>query len=381
MGNKMSQKPIILFTGTFTVNDIQALRDNSQKTVDIYQDQLNELFRVKHPDKQGDNDSLKAFLQQQPKGDLAGTWVFYPWSNSLLHIVSKDDLFELRTNRNKNLITTEEQNKLASMTIGVAGMSVGAGIAISAVYSGMSETIKIADFDSIDTSNLNRLRESLLAVGQKKVEVAAQHIYEIDPFVTVEEYSDGLSKENLAAFFESPKLDIVVDEIDDFKMKIQLRLAAKTRRIPLLMFTSLGDNILIDIERYDLDQDLEPFHGLLGDMLDDVLAKDEFTTQDIRQLSVKLVGAEYIPTRALESVAEMGRNLVGRPQLYSTIAVDGGVAAYIIRQIILGAPVQSGRFFIKFSELFSLNSNELIDSDERRVVFARLFDKNDDKKS
>lgn len=369
----MSQKPTILLPGTFAAEQVEAMRNDSQTIVDIYNDQLLELFKIMHPDKQGDQASLEHFVQGQPNGDLAGCWVFYPWSKSLLHTVYKNDLFELRTNRNKNLITREEQNKLANSVIGVAGMSVGAGIAISAVYSGMTETIKIADFDTIDTSNLNRLRESLLSVGQKKVVAAARHLYEIDPFITVDEYVDGLTENNLAAFFDTPKLNIVVDEIDDFKMKIKLRLASKARQVPLLMFTSLGDNILVDIERYDLDPNLEPFHGLLGGLLEEVLGKNEITQQDIRELSVKLVGAEYIPTRALSSVAEMGKTLAGRPQLYSTIAVDGGIAAYIMRQIILGASVKSGRYFIKFSELVNLNSGELSDSAERSAILAGLI--------
>jgi hypothetical protein len=40
-------------------------------------------------------------------------------------------------------------------------MSVGSGIALSCVYSGFSGTIKLADFDTLETANLNRLRESL----------------------------------------------------------------------------------------------------------------------------------------------------------------------------------------------------------------------------
>src|SRR3990167_10414315 len=40
-----------------------------------------------------------------------GRWVFFPWSNQLLHILDSEDFQELRTARNRNLITKEEQRK------------------------------------------------------------------------------------------------------------------------------------------------------------------------------------------------------------------------------------------------------------------------------
>jgi hypothetical protein len=69
----------------------------------------------------------------------------------------------------------------------------------------------------------------------------------------------------------------------------------------------------------------------------------------------------------------MGTELVGRPQLYSTIAVDGGLAAYTIRQIILGAQLASGRYFVKLSDVYNLNSDELADTEQRKAFLDLLF--------
>lgn len=369
----MIQKPIALIQGSYSQDDVDALKAKSIEIIDIYEQQMNELFRIAHPSKAKDSEEYEKFASQRPAGSLAGAWVYYPWNSKLLHCLEPKGLYALRTNRNKNLITDSEQLKMSEAVVGVAGMSVGAGIASAIIYSGMSNTIKIADFDELDTSNLNRLRESLLSVGKKKVDLAAQHLYELDPFLDVRQFDEGLNDANLDSFFQQPKLSVVIDEIDDFKMKIKLRLHAKKHRIPLLMFTSLGDNILVDVERYDTTENLQPLHGLIGNVADEIMKLDEITPEDIRQLSVKVVGPEYVPTKALSSVMEMGRTLVGRPQLYGTIAVDGGLAAYVVRLLTLGNTTLSGRYFIKFAELFNQSNTDTTDSPQRLEIINKLF--------
>lgn len=353
----MSQKPQIISNKTGSDTAVKSFIDSNVgvKIVDLFKQQVNELKEIQYSSNPGE------------------VWVYYPWLNTLLHCVGEQALFELRTNRNKLLITVDEQDKLRGAVIGVAGMSVGSGIAMGAVYSGISDIIKIADNDVLDTSNLNRLRESLLSVGQPKVELAARKIYELNPFAQVTTFDQGITHDNIDDFFNQPKLSAVVDEIDDFKMKIQLRFKAREYGVPLLMFTSLGDNILVDIERYDITPQSNIFNGLLGEVPDEVLASPEISTEDIKKYSVKLVGEQYIPTRALESLTLLGTKLTGRPQLYSTIAIDGGLAAFTIRQIILGASVKSGRYFVSFSDFYGLEKEDLADTSKRQTILDKLF--------
>ena len=355
MGNKkvISAKPVLLLPGKYSDKDVEQLRTSSKiwREVDIYTSQLEELLEIRYPDKASREKNRESLLGKF--GDNKSAWVYYPWSGVLLHCVGSDELYEIRTNRNKNIVTGDEQAKIHDSVIGVAGMSVGSGIAIGAVYAGIGSSVKIADFDSLETANLNRIREKLASVGQQKADLAAQSIYEIDPFMDVRVFDKGIDEDNIDKFFTAPNLDIVVDEIDDFKMKVRLRVKAKQYKIPLLMFTSLGDNILIDVERYDESPDLEIFNGAIGDVADEILGNQSITADDIRRYAVQTVGKQYIPKRALDSLPEIGRSLVGRPQLFSTVTVDSGLATYLIREILLGSKLESGRYYIKFSELVS----------------------------
>jgi len=137
--------------------------------------------------------------------------------------------------------------------------------------------------------------------------------------------------------------------IDDFEMKIRLRQEARKARIPVVMLTSVGDNIIIDIERYDLDGKLPLFNGLAGNAPEEILRKP-ITEADKQKYAIQIVGLENVPPRALESVKQVRKTLVGRPQLASSVTIAGGVAAYIARKIILSEPAPSGRSIIKLTE-------------------------------
>jgi len=205
--------------------------------------------------------------------------------------------------------------------------------------------------------------------------LATRSIYDIDPYANVHIFDRGLDKQNLEKFFAGPNLDIVVDEIDDFTMKLRLRLAAKAKKIPLIMFTSLGDNILVDVERYDTDKDLRPFNGAIGNVGDELLNKSEISEADAKRYAVQLVGAEFVPTRALQSLTEIGASLVGRPQLYSTIQVDSGLAVYVIKRLILKGDIASGRYAIHFADFFSIEADDYKQSSKRQAVLEKLIPK------
>ena len=375
MGKESMNKPVILKAGSFSEVDLNNLKNsvNIFKTVDIYESQLKEIYRTQQPGDSSDSVGFEKFRGEHAGGDLAGNWIYFPWSGVLLHTVGSEELFQLRTNRNQLLVTQEEQEKLRKAVVGITGMSVGAGMAIALAHSGVSDTIKISDYDELDTSNLNRLRESLSSVGQPKATVAAEHIYDINPFADVQVFDKGVHNDNIDKFFDEPALDVIIDEIDDFRMKVRLRAEAKKRHIPVLMFSSLGDNILIDVERFDTEPELEIFHGVLGALPDEIANNQSITAEDEKRYAVLLVGQEFVPTRALATLKEMGKTLVGRPQLYSTIAVDSGLATYLVRKIILGEKLTSGRYFVKFAELFNLPSTDLARGPEREQVLKALF--------
>ena len=95
---------------------------------------------------------------------------------------------------------------------------------------------------------MNRIRCGLHELDLPKWVVAARTIAEFDPFVEVEPFDEGLSAETMDAFLEG--CDVVIDACDSLGMKAQLRMACKSRQLPVVMDTN--DRGMIDVERYDV---------------------------------------------------------------------------------------------------------------------------------
>ena len=63
----------------------------------------------------------------------------------------------VRLDRNRNKITTDEQQRLGELRIGVVGLSVGHAIAYTLAAEGVCGDLRLADFDDLELSNLNRV--------------------------------------------------------------------------------------------------------------------------------------------------------------------------------------------------------------------------------
>ena len=212
--------------------------------------------------------SLSEFLRQlrpvQEPDVVAepAPWAYFPWRRSVVGILGPRGYRALRLDRNRNLITTDEQHVLGSLKIGVAGLSVGHAIAHTLAAEGLCGMIRLADFDHLELSNLNRVPATLFDIGVNKAVVAGRRLAELDPHLDVEVMPAGLTPEGLDEFLDG--LDVVVEECDSLAMKIMVRQAARALGIPVLMATS--DRGLIDVERFDLEPQRPIMHGLLGEV-------------------------------------------------------------------------------------------------------------------
>ncbi|MCR4327906.1 MAG: alpha/beta fold hydrolase [Patescibacteria group bacterium] len=379
------QKPIILREGHNSLIDLATLRTAHHiwKERDIYVLQLGELFEVIHPHilYAPEFAILKEkFIEERCRRQeevLRGNWVYYPWSGVLLHTVSEEEHFTLITNRNRDIITKEEQAQLRNFRVGIVGLSVGSNIASALAYGGIASTMRLAEFDSLETTNLNRIRARIDQVGVSKAAVVAQQLYEANPYMQIECFTEGLTKESISRFMRGdPKPQLIFEIMDSFEMKIHLRILAKKERIPVIMVTNLGDRLLMDIERYDLNPDTEFFNGRAGSIPADLLKNPDITIHDKHRYAVLLAGGEKnVPERVLASVRTIGTRLVGRPQLGSTVTVSGGIGAYFTRKIALHEELSGGSWLVDFDEVFNVESKFSIskpspmDSEKRLVAF------------
>jgi len=167
----------------------------------------------------------------------------------------------------------------------------------------------LADPDTLELTNLNRIRGSIADLTAPKVRMTAQQVYELDPFAKLDLFPKGITEENIERFFDGPpRLDIVVDEVDNLGMKIRLREEAKKRRVPVVMATDNGDSGILDIERHDLYDDILLFHGRAGNNIAKrVLGKRLPLPIVGKIIGEELVGFDIVEERMQNSLLEIGK--------------------------------------------------------------------------
>lgn len=354
------EHPIILRAGEYDAASLAAFRESHEirEEIDLFASQLGELYLTEHAPikfQQDREEQVQTYLKQTlgETPELQGNWVYYPWSGRFVHMIGEEAYFMLRTNRNRELVSTEEQTRLSTANIAIAGLSIGGSMATTLAQSGIGTSFILAEYDELDSTNLNRLRARVDQVGAPKMCVTGQTLYELDPYIQINAFECGLDEDTLPQFLSGDQTpSIVIDAIDDFPMKVRIRMQARALGIPVFMATNVHDRMLFDIERYDLDAELPLFNGLvLEDILTDIL-DGKMTQQDMQRYAVEIVGKEHVSERAFASVMEVGKTLGGRPQLMSTITATSGIATYLLREVLLGNHTNSGRYVTAIPELF-----------------------------
>lgn len=276
-----------------------------------------------------------------------------PYAHPLPQIKETTD--RLTTSRNRNLITVEQQKILQDTTVAFFGLSVGSHAALTWAMESRSEYIKISDPDTISPTNLNRLRFGWDTIGKSKVEVVKQELLRINPFTRVIS-SKKIDKISVDTFFYGVKpADLIVDAIDDLGGKVYLRELARKNKLPLIMATDVGDNVIIDIERYDLDPNLQFFLGRLGNLEKKNL--DDISRVEKLKLVFSLVGFEENSVEMLQSILDIGTKILTWPQLGATATIAGGAITTLIKNIALKKNIKSGRYFISLDNIFGLDQS------------------------
>lgn len=344
--------------------------------IDFLDDQLKELIKTQNPTKKYTSDQLEIEIKKRV-GNISseeyGVWVYYPWSNRLVHILDEEEFVEVRTSRNQYKITKEERDFLATKKIGVIGLSVGQSVSVTLAMERGCGELRLADFDILELTNLNRIRTGIHNLGLAKVYSVAREIAEIDPFLKVVCFPDGITETNIDDFFiNGGKLDLLIEESDGFDIKILSRYKARELKIPVLMEAS--DKCMIDVERFDLEPERNILHGLV-DHLDISTLKTLKTNEQKIPYMLDVLGIDTASLRLKASMLEIEQTITTWPQLASAVTMGGGITADVSRRLLLNQYTESGRYFVDIEELIcNKNKSEKRVAEENKVQIPTLKD-------
>lgn len=127
----------------------------------------------------------------------------------------------------------ETQVKLKKSTIFIAGAGgLGSPVSIYLAVAGIGN-IRICDFDSPDTSNLNRqILHNHNRIGTNKAVSAKQTLSELNPHINITAFTDKIVAENVDEMVGDA--DIIVDCMDNFPTRYLLNESAMRKKIPLV---------------------------------------------------------------------------------------------------------------------------------------------------
>lgn len=294
-------------------------------------------------------DELAGLVPPLTERDIAEPtrFAYFGWRNTLVQLPGPRMFERIRLDRNRFKITPAEQARLRSISAGVVGLSSGFAVAMTIALDGLCGRLRLADFDTVELPNLNRIAMGLFEIGTNKAVAAARRIAELDPYLPIEVRPGGVTADDVDDFVAG--LDVILEQSDSFDIKIAVRESARRHRVPVIMQTN--DRGLLDVERFDLEPDRPLFHGLLGDL--DAAQLRSLPPQLKTQLLLQVIDGRQASARGAASLLELGRTVGGWPQLGSETQFGGAVVAKAVQRIGLGQPLASGRIRVDPDEVLN----------------------------
>lgn len=145
----------------------------------------------------------------------------------------KQGIYPYRYIRNREVISPEEQLKLAMSNVAVIGAGgLGGNVILLLARLGIGHIV-IVDHDSFEESNLNR--QALCteeSIGVSKSQTASTVINSINPGVETTAVTARIDVSNIEGFIKNS--DVVVDALDNISDRFIIERAAKNNRIPMV---------------------------------------------------------------------------------------------------------------------------------------------------
>ncbi|HMK93406.1 MAG TPA: ThiF family adenylyltransferase, partial [Thermoleophilia bacterium] len=143
------------------------------------------------------------------------------------------------TQRNIGVFTPEEQARIQSLVVAIAGCgAMGAAAAHFLARLGVGE-LRLADPEEFEPSNANRQFAAYVdTVGLNKADAVAAEVARINPQIVTRVYPQGVHPDTVAELLDGA--DVVVDGIDFFALPDELALHREARRRGQWVFVSQG---------------------------------------------------------------------------------------------------------------------------------------------
>jgi molybdopterin/thiamine biosynthesis adenylyltransferase len=150
---------------------------------------------------------------------------------------SKYHYLEEAFSRNRGFISMADQERLLNATVAIPGLGgVGGAHLITLVRMGVGR-FHLADFDVFEPANVNRQYGAKVShFGRPKLDVMIEEALNINPFLDIQRFPEGVTAHNLKAFLAG--VDVVVDGIDFFNFDVRRMVFKHARELGIHVVTA-----------------------------------------------------------------------------------------------------------------------------------------------
>jgi hypothetical protein len=258
----------------------------------------------------------------------------------------------------------EIRARLESAVIGFAGVSVGGNVLEGWVREARPRTLKIADLDWVEPTNFNRGERMSLrhVVASRAARFDAKNPYDtpripkahyiayeqqlVDPYLRPFVYGEGLTRANIDRFLigdahaggREPRLDVIVEEMDNLDLKMLVRERARSLGVDVMMMSDFGNQAHVLWNRFSTEPDAPLGYGVddatLARALDDAHQGER---AKVFAFVGALCGADFAADQFAAWVEGRGEQPTGSlPQSGATAMASGAIGGKELALHVLG---------------------------------------------
>jgi len=247
---------------------------------------------------------------------------------------NKYHYLEEALSRNAGFITPAEQDRLIDATVAIPGLGgVGGAHLVTLARMGVGR-FHLADFDVFEPANLNRQYGAKTShLGRSKLDVMIEEALNINPYLEIRKFPQGVEKHNLKAFLDG--VDVVVDGIDFFNFDVRRMMFNKARAMGVHVVTAgpLGYSSAMLVFAPDRGMGFDAYFAI-----HDGMSLDEKLLSFMVGLAPRATHRRYIDPRSIDLANHRGPSLVAGCENCAATAATEVIRILLQRDGIRAAP-------------------------------------------
>ena len=147
--------------------------------------------------------------------------------------VTEKEFYDMLWFRPSMVFTDKEKELIKNAKVCVVGVGGTGGIASEQLIRSGIGNITLVDPDIFELTNINRQHFCTVStVGMKKVEAGKKRLLDVNPFINIRTFEDGIDKNNAKEILKG--IDIIIDASDNKSAHYPLHRVAKEFKIPVI---------------------------------------------------------------------------------------------------------------------------------------------------